>query len=42
MNDIFSCITGVAMHAYSVAAFIALICIPGKMMIRSLYGKSPI
>lgn len=42
MNDLFSCITGIAMHAYYVAAFITLICIPGRMMIRALHKKAPI
>ena len=42
MNDVFSTITGVIMHAYKIGAFTALICIPGTMILRALRSKSPI
>ena len=42
MNDIYSCLTGMATHAYVIAGFLALITIPGRMIMRALHGKSPI
>ena len=42
MNDIFSVITGLAMHAYSIAGFLCIVSIPALMLIRAFYGKSPL
>jgi len=42
MNDVFSVITGILMHAYEIGIFAAVICIPGTMIIRALHAKSPI
>lgn len=42
MNDIFSTITGLSMHAYTVAIFITVVSIPARMIFRALHGKAPI
>lgn len=42
MNDVFTVITGVIMHAYVIGTFTAVICIPGAMIIKGLHAKSPI
>lgn len=42
MNTIYSVITGLAMHAYEIAAFIALLSIPASLLFRALDGKHPI
>lgn len=42
MNDVYSVLTGLAMHAYEVAAFLLVITIPGRMLIRALHSRSPI
>lgn len=42
VNDIYSVITGLAMHAYSVAGFLCIVSIPASMLIRAFYGKSPL
>lgn len=42
MNDVFSVLTGVIMHAYKIATFVAVITIPGTMILKALRAKSPI
>lgn len=42
MNDIYSVLTGLAMHAYKIGAFIVLISIPAHMLFRALRGHTPI
>lgn len=42
MNDVYTVITGVIMHAYQIGIFTAVICIPGTMIIRALHAKTPI
>lgn len=42
MNDIFSTVTGLAMHAYEIGAFIVIITIPAQMIFRALRAKTPI
>lgn len=42
MNDVYTVLTGLMMHAYEIAAFAFLITIPGRMLIRALHGRSPI
>ena len=42
MNDVFSTLTGLMMHAYEIATFMVLISIPGRMILRALHARSPI
>ncbi len=42
MNTIYSVITGLAMHAYEIAAFIAIISIPATLLFRAFEGKHPL
>lgn len=42
MNDVFSVITGLSMNAYEIAAFVVIISIPARMILRALRAKSPI
>ena len=42
MNDLYSVITGLLMHAYEMAAFVLIICIPGRMLIKAFRGRNPL
>ena len=42
MNDLYSVITGLMMHAYEIAAFVLVISIPGRMMIKAFRGRNPL
>lgn len=42
MNDVYTVLTGVIMHAYEIAIFVAVITIPGTMIMRALHSRSPI
>lgn len=39
MNDLFTVITGLMVHAYETGAFIHLITIPAVFLIDALHGK---
>lgn len=42
MNDLYSVITGILMHAYEMAAFILIVSIPAKMLFKAFRGKNPL
>ena len=42
MNSIFSVITGLAMNAYVIGAFLRLIQLVGDMLFRAFEGKRPL
>lgn len=42
MNDLYSVITGLLMHAYEMAAFLLLITYPARMVFRAFKGKNPL
>lgn len=42
MNTIYSVITGLAMHAYEIAAFLCLLSIPATLLFRAFEGKHPL
>lgn len=42
MNTIYTVITGLAMHAYEIGAFINLISIPPILLFRAFEGKHPL
>lgn len=42
MNDLYSVVTGILMHAYSLASFICVISIPARMLIRAFHGRNPL
>lgn len=42
MNDLYSVITGLLMHAYSMAGFIVIISIPARMLFKALHGRNPL
>lgn len=39
MNDVFSIITGLSIHAYIVAAWIFMLSLPARMLFNGLRGK---
>ncbi len=39
MGDLYAVITGISIHAYETAAFIALLSIPARMLYNALNGK---
>ncbi len=39
MNDLFSTITGLLIHAYTTAAELTLILLPAKMLFNGLRGR---
>ncbi len=42
MNDLYSIIAGLLMHAYEMAAFILVISIPGRLMFKAFRGRNPL
>lgn len=42
MNTIYSVITGLAMNAYEIGAFLCLLAIPASLLFRAFEGKHPI
>lgn len=42
MNDLYSVIAGLLMHAYEMAAFILVIGIPGRMLLKAFRGRNPL
>ena len=42
MNDLYSIITGMIMHAYTLVVWSAIILVPAGMLFRAFFGKRPI
>lgn len=42
MNDLYSVITGLLMHAYEMASFLLIIGIPGRMLFKAFRGRNPL
>ena len=42
MNDLYSIITGMIMHAYTLVVWTSIILIPAKLLFNAFFGKRPI
>lgn len=42
MNDLYSVITGLALHAYEIVAFLMVLSLPVRMLMRAFHGRSPL